>query len=327
MPKSKESFLLLISNNAQKVAFFKKALKEDYTLFFAVTAEAAIDTLKSTEVDCVLIDAKNSAIHPFVLCQKIRSLSSSRMMPIMLITDSLKKTYTKTALDAGFSDFIHEPLEKEELQLRLSVALSRTQVQKKMAHLLPSYIADTGKKVRKTKISLALRMRKLIKGEFFTELTKAYAISSPLCLLLIEIDDYSHLVKGNGEKIAGLLVQEVETFLRQNVRTKDLLFPQGNNGFLAILPTTSSSTGHSLAEILRKEVSEHPFSVGHTKFPVTISAGLVHYNKETEGHQPPASAFQGLVDGAMQALQLARKKGNRTVSSSPEEFIPYEISV
>lgn len=317
--------VLVVTNDSMKIIFFKKALKDAYSLLFAGNAESAIDTLKTIKVGCVLIDGKTSAIQPFVLCQQIRSLSSYQMIPVMLITPSIKKIYTQTALESGITDFIHTPLEKEELHERLAVAFARTKSQVKTAGLM-SYISKTAKPIRKSKISLALRMRQLTKGDFFSELTKVHDIPPPICLLMIEIDDHAKLVKEKGAKLVEELVKEIGAFLRQHMRAKDLFFPQGDHNFLAILPTTSAAAGRTLAEMLREEVAKHSFIFDSKKYAPTISIGLEHYEKELGKAHAPASAFENLVDGAMRALQTARKQGNRTISST-EEFKHYEISI
>lgn len=316
--------LLIVTSDSLKISFLKKSLKNDYNLLFAGDAETAIDSLKNFQIMGVLIDDKISFVQPFALSQQIRSMPSYRLVPVMLITTNLKKTYTQLALSAGISDFILAPLEKEELLQRLAVVFSRLQSEKKIAHLT-SFISKSGKTIKKSKISLALRMSQLSKGEFFRELTKAHAISTPLCLFIIEMDNYTKFLKEKGAPAAAKLVQALGTFLLQHMRTKDLLFPQGDHCFLAILPTTSASAGNTLADMLREEVSGQAFEVDEKKFSATISIGLV-YSKETGSGPPSPAAFEGLVRGAMRALQLARKQGNRTISSI-EEFKHYEFSV
>jgi len=131
------------------------------------------------------------------------------------------------------------------------------------------------------------------------------------------VDGHAALVKEKGAKEASERVQEIGTFLLQHMRTKDLLFPQGDHNFLAILPKTSLSAGRTLAEMLREDIAE--------QCSATISIGLEYYETEMNKISAPASAFHHLVEGAMRALQTARKTGNKTIST--EEFKRYEISV
>ena len=325
LPKD-QPLLLIICNHPMRAAALKKLLREDFTLLFAQEDEDAIETLRGTDIDAVLIDGKNAAIYPFVTCQKIRSLSSYRLTPILLITPNLKKAYSQAALQAGFNDFIHEPLEQDEILQRLAVNFSRAQMQQKVSGL-SSIIAKSAESAKQTDTTLALGMRKLIKADFFQELVKARAIANPICLLLIEIDNYPQLIKAKGKKTAEAVLQEVGVFLRQHMRSKDLLFPQGNTCFFAILPTTSESAGRTLAEMLREEVGDKTFSSGKTACKITVSVGLVHYDKKTKSLSPSTSTFEKLINNAVTALQFARKKGNRTTSSSDKEIKNYELTI
>jgi len=315
--------LLIICKSGMKTAFLKKNLKDDYHLIFADSAEKGLEVLARVEINGILIDEQEME-EPLSLAKKIRKLPSYRLTPMLLITSSLKKSYTRSALAAGFTDFIHEPLEIEELYQRLDVAFSRVVSQKKMQKI-PSIIAKTGKPAKKTKISLALRMKRLVKSAFFRELTKAHNIATPLCLVLIELDHYDDLLQSDGEKRAKELVKQLGAFIKEHLRTKDLLFAQGDHSFFAILPSTSSSAGGTLADLLREEVSRHAFHAETKEYSLTISAGLIYEGEK--GEEAPSAALDKLVKGSFTALSEARKKGNRTVTTSIEELRGFEISI
>ncbi len=82
-----------------------------------------------------------------------------------------------------------------------------------------------------------------------------------------------------------------------------------------------------MAEMLREEVRSQTFSADHRAIAITISVGFVHYDPTTGGRSTSVSAFENLVTSALAALQLARKKGNRTILSPNQEIKNYEIPV
>ena len=69
-------------------------------------------------------------------------------MPLLLITNQLKKKFISQALNAGVSDFINEPLDELEIGQRIAVALKFQQLQNKTSRIAGKLKKMAGKEVK-----------------------------------------------------------------------------------------------------------------------------------------------------------------------------------
>ena len=113
MRKDKENVLILTTDFNTKL-FLKDNLEEPFNLIERKTVESAIETAETTNLDIVIIEDKiEKALDVVFQLKKRKRLF---IVPIILITARLKKSYHEKALKAGVFDFLFPPLDKEKLQ-------------------------------------------------------------------------------------------------------------------------------------------------------------------------------------------------------------------
>ncbi|MBS3905240.1 MAG: diguanylate cyclase [Simkania sp.] len=308
--------VLIISTNRMIIAFLKKDLKKDCYLLFANSREESLDVLQSNEVDLIIVDEHLHEPDPFSLAMTVRKLPAFKNIPMLLITTSLKKVYTQKALKAGYTDFLNEPLESLEIHQRLSVALASRRTQKKMAQLRP-----------KQTLPITKKSHNYTSGLFSSELLKTKKLGLPVCLLLLEEDQLQHLVEKKGKTATHKLLKLIHAMIQKLLRPSDMLFMQKNGSFLILLPKTSGAAGKAMAEAIRQDLGEYPFSIGGEALRLTFSVGLVHYEDSAHPLLTEKSLFERLFESANRALEFAKKKGNRTALLSTEEENHYEIII
>jgi diguanylate cyclase (GGDEF)-like protein len=149
-------------------------------------------------------------------------------------------------------------------------------------------------------------------AQFSREAKRAERTGGPLCLLLVDVDDFKLLNDRLGHSAGDRVLQEIARAMRDQIRETDYLARYGGEEFVLLLPQTSLDGGGALAEKVRGAVEALAAPViGPTgRVQVTVSIGLAAY----------ARGPQATFDAADRALYEAKAAGkNRVVVASAAE--------
>jgi diguanylate cyclase (GGDEF)-like protein len=286
---------LVVSEDLTKLSILKRALKDSFHLIERSDVKAALELLKNTRVDLVILDAKVKEGHSFETAEKIRS-AVFKETPILLITSNIKKSFAEAALESGITDFINEPLDKDEVEQRIAVAFKNQDRPKKI-----SQIAQ--RSTPRMKSSASLSKHAFLSDQAIKEIAKARKTSTSISLLMIELDEFKKIPASKSAN-AHLHLKKV---LEENLRKNDILIPQGPGKFILMLPRTSNRAAEIIAETIRTEVLRTSFSI-----PLSVSIGLISLDKAAPGSAD--KIFDRLLEGVKRATIEAKKTGNKIVS-------------
>lgn len=288
--------VLVVSEDATKLATLKKILKASFLLIERADVKEALELLKHTRVDLIILDAKIKHGHNIETAEKLRA-AVFKDTPILLITSNIKKSFAQIALNTGITDFINEPLDKDEIEQRIAVAFKNQDRPKKI-----SQIAQ--RSTPKMRSSLPLTNREFLSDQAIKEIAKARKDSTIISLLMIELDDFKKIPASKSNRAE----QHLEKVLQENLRKNDIFIPQGPGKFILMLPRTSSRAAEIIAETIRTEVLRTSFSI-----PLSVSIGLISLDKSVPGSAD--EIFNRLLEGVKRATTEAKKTGNKIVSS------------
>jgi diguanylate cyclase (GGDEF)-like protein len=139
------------------------------------------------------------------------------------------------------------------------------------------------------------------------ELAFASRHSTPLSLLMIDIDHFKKVNDQHGHVIGDKFLQTLARRLRSIVRAEDLLARYGGEEF-AILSRVDAKGALPFAERIRAQVSERSFSSHGIEMKVTVSIGLASV---------PAESPKQLLESADEALYRAKRAGRNRVEVAP----------
>jgi diguanylate cyclase (GGDEF)-like protein len=150
-------------------------------------------------------------------------------------------------------------------------------------------------------------------AQFSREAKRAERTEAPLCLLLVDVDDFKLLNDRLGHSAGDRVLQEIARAMREQIRETDYLARYGGEEFVLLLPQTSLEGGSALAEKVRGAVEAlaAPVIGPSGRVQVTVSIGLSAYAK---------GGPQATFDAADRALYEAKAAGkNRVVVASAIE--------
>ncbi|MCM8795853.1 MAG: sensor domain-containing diguanylate cyclase [Candidatus Omnitrophica bacterium] len=140
-----------------------------------------------------------------------------------------------------------------------------------------------------------------------TELEKAKANNQPLSLIMLDMDDFKVYNDKFGHQAGDRLLKELATLLKAQSRKMDFVCRYGGEEFTIILPQTTKKEAFLLAERLRENIKDHPFT--HEEIlpakRLTVSLGVATFPED--GNSPSE-----LISASDKALYQAKQKGKNT---------------
>ena len=295
--------ILLVDDSRASADRVRKQLLGQFDLILENEAISALKRCADHEFDCVMINLDMRTFDPLRLCAQLRSIESSRLVPILVLAQESDQKRIMRAFELGVNDYICQPVDKNELLARL-----RTQVlRKRYTDALRDSIQHT------MEMAIMDGLTKLYNRRYMTTHLKSLLASArekerPLSVLLMDIDFFKSVNDTHGHDAGDEVLQEFSQRMRKNTRGIDLVCRYGGEEFVVIMPDTDHSLAMVVAERIRKKVFEKPFIIhkGRQMIDVTVSIGLASSCRGEETQDE-------LIKRADDALYQAKHDGRNRV--------------
>lgn len=289
---------LIVTSDPTNAAFLRKVLRLSFQLIERPDSDEALETLQYTSIDLLLLDSKNLTEEVlFHALSRLRSALGKMKTPILLITSNLKKKFAQDALRAGATDFVNEPLDEDEIDQRIAVTFQTFERTKNISN-----VAKRAAPGAQPAAASTLSNRQFLNDQAIKAISKARQNEGDVSLLIIELD--TQRPTGATEEMHLHLASILQNTLRKN----DILIPQTFGKFIVMLPKTSKRAAELIAEAIRGDV-EAKIS------PLSVSIGLITWDHARPAIHSAAEEFDRLIEVATQAVQEAKKTGNRIITS------------
>ncbi|MFT7411637.1 MAG: diguanylate cyclase (GGDEF)-like protein [Oleispira sp.] len=143
--------------------------------------------------------------------------------------------------------------------------VSRTRAHQKLLHLAT------------TDSLTALANRTRFLDVFERERNHALRNNSDLSLLLLDIDHFKHVNDNYGHDVGDEVLKYVSAKISHRLRKTDLACRLGGEEFGVLLPGANLDSAISIAETIRKNIADAPYSRGETMISLSISIGVAEY--------------------------------------------------
>lgn len=151
-----------------------------------------------------------------------------------------------------------------------------------------------------------LYVQRYYKERVRDEVFRALEHKLPLCLMMIDVDDFKNYNDRYGHLIGDKVLKAVAQVLRESVRTVDLVSRYGGEEFSVLLLKTPRAGAKIVAERILQKVEEQKIIVSQQATHVTVSIGLAEMN-------PFLKDTDTFIDSADRALYQAKAEGKNCV--------------
>lgn len=122
--KSRAPCILCVDDQPMNLDILEAMLVgENFSVFRAQNGFAALEIIRSTAIDMVLLDVMMPEMDGFEVCRRIKADQASRNIPVVMITAYAEKENRIRGIKAGAEDFIAKPFDRAEVMARVNMLL------------------------------------------------------------------------------------------------------------------------------------------------------------------------------------------------------------
>lgn len=125
--------ILTVDDDPNNLAVVRDCLVEfNYTILVAEDGESAVTRADYAHPDLILLDVMMPGIDGYETCRRLKSLNSTKDIPVIFMTALSETGHKVKGLEAGAVDYITKPFQQEELLARIAVHLHIRELSRKL---------------------------------------------------------------------------------------------------------------------------------------------------------------------------------------------------
>ncbi|MBX3179959.1 MAG: response regulator transcription factor [Candidatus Hydrogenedentes bacterium] len=118
--------ILIVEDEADILELLRYNLnREGYHVLEATTGEAALDIIRKSSPDLVLLDLMLPKIDGLEVCRRVRGSNDHKTLPVIILTAKGEEADVVAGLELGADDYITKPFSPRVLLARLRAVLRR----------------------------------------------------------------------------------------------------------------------------------------------------------------------------------------------------------
>ena len=215
--------------------------------------------------------------------------------PILFIGETFKGATVR----AVAFDYIKTPVDNQELVVRVKNMLKIKELRDKL------------KTLSTTDELTGLHNRRDLLERMEQEISRAKRYSTPLSLLLFDLDFFKVVNDIYGYEWGDVLLRSIADKLKQLIRKEDIITRYGDEEFIVVLPNTSEDNAFLFAERFRKDIEKMEFIPAgeEERHPITISGGIATFPCLPDTEEDANT----IIRYAEHALYNAKKRGKNKI--------------
>jgi len=277
--------------------------KWGYEVMVACDGAEALGILEREDAPALIIlDWMMPGMTGVEVCRRIRERDSEPYTYILLLTSKSQKEDLIEGMEAGADDYITKPFDQNELQVRLRAGTRLVDLQTQLLK------AREDLRDQATRDSLTrLWNRSSILGELSRELARSERDARPLGVVIVDLDHFKQINDTYGHLAGDAVLREAARRMQSGIRQYDSLGRYGGEEFLIIFPGCSETESYSLADRLRRQLSQTEMTMNDCMVRITASFGV------TIAFPGESLTPETLIRRADEALYKAKRLGRNRV--------------
>jgi diguanylate cyclase (GGDEF)-like protein len=177
----------------------------------------------------------------------------------------------------------YQSMSRRAAQLKLDYEHSQENLKKKQKEI--DLVVTQAREVASTDALTFLPNRRQIIGDLQREVIYSNRYRTPLSISMLDIDHFKAVNDTHGHAVGDLVLRQVASYMRDHIRTTDMVGRYGGEEFLVLLPNTDLDSACEQAERLCARIREAAAPAETADIHVTVSIGVAQYNPEQEDWQ------------------------------------------
>lgn len=137
-----KSKVLVVDDNPQNLELILAYLEDiDCETYSAEGGQQALDIVKTTPPDLILLDVMMPKISGFEVCRQVKNNPATEDIPVIMVTALNEMGDIEKAIDSGTDDFLSKPVNKLELLTRVRTMLKLKHLTDKLERTL-AYLSE-----------------------------------------------------------------------------------------------------------------------------------------------------------------------------------------
>ena len=293
-------------------------LPNEYQISVRATDTSIWPTHTSTQSpDIVILDGTTNPAKQLNLCHDLRAKSSSAPPYIILLLDKSAASNIVTGLEAGADDCLVLPIDLDELGARIHVGARWVRANRILMTEARTLKVQLKKGQQHEEVLIrrattdgatGLYTRQYFMTRLFQEMRRSQRYGAPLCILMIDLDNFKHINDTFGHVTGDRVLSTVAEIARTATRDSDIAGRYGGDEICIVLPEITLELTQTIAQRICDQIANIKFAAQDgTPFHMTCSIGVA----QREDGIKDSTTFLETVD---QALYEAKAAGrNRWV--------------
>jgi len=245
------------------------------------------------------------------VCRRVREANREPYIYILLLTAKDTAEELVEGMEAGADDYLRKPVDSHELRVRVRAGRRILDLQEEVVRG-----REALRKLATCDPLTGLWNRNALFDILSRELKRAKRESSPISLLMADLDHFKQVNDTLGHAAGDAVLQEAARRMTGCVRPYDAVCRYGGEEFLIVLPGCDLADATLRAEEIRSAMAESPFQIAESNLNITCSLGVAASSGSA------GLDAQGLTREADEALYSAKRNGRNRV----ETFAPLTVA-
>lgn len=314
--------------------------KEGHEIVECSSGEGALELVRSSTVDLVLLDIRMPKKSGFDVCREIKE--HNQTIPIVFVTANYRDYRDQIkGFDVGGDDYVLQPYDNIDLMTRIKAILRTKAICDQLMNQIETLKGERHQLVESNETLRTINKKLDEKGQFMERLVvtdnltslfnKKYFLDAlrkeikavqrynvQVSCALIDVDDFKNINNTFGSSEGDAVLKEIASVMVSNLRESDIIARYDQGTFGVIFTHTDEQGAYLKSEMIRQSIESHRFIVferqkeegseeKETTIRLTVSMGISSFpNDFTE-------SVEDVIKNADICLGEAKKRSKNTV--------------
>ena len=314
----KEKIKILVADDEEIIRSLltQHLTDEGFSVVAVPSGEEALEIFRIDPDHLVVTDIRMGGMTGVQLLEEVKKVDPDAI--VIMITSHASLDNAVATLRAGAYDYIFKPFEDLDLITEVvNRGMDKITLLRENRALMENLEQSNLRMEQHNETLRELAIRDGLTGLFNhrhfkdvleTELTRADRYGRPLCMLMLDVDNFKDYNDTHGHPAGDEVLKIMAFLVNARLRDVDCSARYGGEEFAVLLPETDKKNGTLVAEEIRNQVENHSFEGGDSQplGKVTISIGVAEF---------PADCTDAstLLKEADEALYRAKSEGRNRV--------------